>query len=210
MGIVQPKQTYGRLTVTAEAPKRKYLRYWYCVCSCGARAEVCQTNLRNGHTQSCGCWKRAKALGNKHAVIHGDSRSPEWISWSGMHDRCRFVARYKNRGIKVCKRWLRYENFLADMGRRPSLKHSLDRWPDNNGDYKPSNCRWATASQQQNHKSNTRKVLYEGKLYTPMEIQQLLGIPFATIKSRMNRGVVGEALFSLVHAQSHRPLNLVS
>lgn len=87
---------------------------------------------------------------------HGESRasskgaSPEWNAWQGMIDRCRDTKRrpyHGGKGIKVCSRWLSYDNFLSDMGRKPSPKHSLDR-VDNNRDYGPDNCRWATTSEQ--------------------------------------------------------------
>lgn len=96
----------------------------------------------------------------KRIWIEGEqpSRSPEYSAWKGMRRRCYnpASARYADwggRGIRVCDRWLHsFANFLADMGPRPSGDHSLDRWPDNDGDYEPGNCRWATRSQQQCNK----------------------------------------------------------
>lgn len=88
----------------------------------------------------------------KHFRTHGDTASPEFKAWVDMRQRCgnpfaREYPYYGARGIRVCERWSRYENFLADMGRRPSAKHSIDRI-NNDGNYEPSNCRWATKSEQ--------------------------------------------------------------
>jgi hypothetical protein len=86
--------------------------------------------------------------------IHGEARkTPEYAAWANMKAKCLEghpkQGIYYYRGIQVCKRWIRsFKNFLADMGRRPTNSHSLDRYPDRNGDYKPSNCRWATGKQQ--------------------------------------------------------------
>jgi hypothetical protein len=126
--------------------------YWVCRCSCGVQCSVCGQLLREGRKTSCGCkWKKEK---------HGDSESPEYYAWCYMKTRAlnpniRCAKNYSARGITVCDRWRdSYEAFLADMGRKPSPKHSLDRYPNNDGNYEPGNCRWATASEQA---KNTRK-----------------------------------------------------
>jgi len=85
-----------------------------------------------------------------------------------MHDRCtnenaHQYPNYGGRGIRVCERWQKFENFLDDMGHRPSSRHSIDRWPNVNGNYEPSNCRWATWTQQANNKRNTVMVTYNGE-----------------------------------------------
>jgi hypothetical protein len=100
---------------------------------------------------------------------HGMTDTPEFRAWTNMLARCtnktyKPYPRYGGRGIKVCDRWLNsFEDFFADMGERPSPQHSLDRWPDNNGNYEPENCRWATRSEQNSNRRNNRIVKYRGK-----------------------------------------------
>lgn len=154
-------QRFGRLIVESRAKNRRTSAAWNCVCDCGGRLVVLGTDLRNGHTQSCGCLRR-ETCGAVH-FKHGNSSgvngvSSTYHSWACMIQRCTNPTRmywkyYGGRGIRVCDRWLIFENFLADMGQRP--KHlSLDRInPD--GDYEPSNCRWATALQQRHNRSCT-------------------------------------------------------
>lgn len=147
-------ETYHKLTVLERAGNDKYGKsLWLCKCECGNTSTVLGTNLRrpNG-TTSCGC-----ATGGK---THGLSNLPEYHVYRGMIARCQDPKResykhYGARGIKVCKRWLEGpQNFLDDMGRRPSDIYSLDRI-DPNGDYEPSNCRWATTAQQTANKRPT-------------------------------------------------------
>jgi|SRR6267142_833044 len=133
---------------------------WLCLCDCGNVIPVIGQHLRGGGTKSCGCFR------HDFRVIHGHNRSrltsgksPEYNSWDHMVQRCMNRKNtawkyYGGRGIKVCKRWQKFDNFLADMGSRPSTKHSIDRFPNNNGNYEPGNCRWATRIQQMN---NTRR-----------------------------------------------------
>lgn len=138
-------ERFGSLVVIAE-PGGNTNRAVTVHCECGNEKDVLAVNLKMGRTKSCGCkW---------HAPKHGYAGTPEYMAWSAAINRCtnpknQSWKHYGGRGIRVCDRWLEsFENFLADMGLRPSGGYSLDRYPNNNGNYEPGNCRWATASQQ--------------------------------------------------------------
>lgn len=135
---------------------------WKCRCICGNYVIVRGSSIRSGNTQSCGCWRQKTAQQNgKLTKQHGLSGGPNkkaastYISWKCMWQRCTNPKHcryndYGGRGIKVCKRWKKFENFLEDMHTRPHGK-TLDRI-EVEGDYCPTNCRWATAKEQANNK----------------------------------------------------------
>lgn len=151
-------QRFGRLLVIGLTPSREIAsgeRRRLCVvrCECGNEAEARPSNLRSGNTTSCGCMHAEMSAAGQCNFKHGGSATREYRAWMRMKERCYNPKskRYEDwggRGITVCDRWLEgFENFLADMGPRPSPRHSLDR-KDNDGNYEPSNCRWATYSEQ--------------------------------------------------------------
>lgn len=158
-------QQYGMLKAIEVSGKTKRGdAKWLCRCNCGEYVEVVGYNLRNGHTRSCGCLRAE--ISEWVNVTHGqsstkDGRSPEYRTWTNMKSRCfnPRLKRYKDyggRGITVCPEWAdSFEQFYKDMGDRPSPRHSIDRI-DVNGNYEPDNCRWATLSQQNRNKRNSR------------------------------------------------------
>lgn len=142
---VQDDLRVGRLRVLWPSLSAKKPQRWVCKCDCGKRTELTTHVLLGGKTTSCGCEHRWKT--------HGRSDTVEYQTWRSMLKRCENPNHHKyplygGRGIRVCDRWHKFENFYADMGDRPSDKHSIDRYPDNDGDYELGNCRWATWSEQ--------------------------------------------------------------
>jgi hypothetical protein len=151
-------QRFSRLVVSKDLEENmKGHALWECTCDCGKKVNVLAINLRNMNTHSCGCYKSERVRST--VTKHGEAdKAPEYFNWLALKNRCKNKShinyhRYGGRGIKVCDRWIdSYENFVADMGRRPTNKHSVDRInPD--GDYTPENCRWATPTEQANNKS---------------------------------------------------------
>lgn len=186
----------GSLTVVGVAPRKggdSHAR-WMCLCDCGRRTEAAGNNLRRGSVKSCGCLKAA-------ATSHGEARrgrkSAEYQVWVSIQQRCtnpknKAYANYGGRGIRMCHRWANsYSCFLADVGKRPSHRHSLDRWPDLNGDYEPTNVRWATAKEQA---LNTRRVLIVSMLGRALPLSAAieaiqLPLRYGTMLARIKRGM---------------------
>lgn len=120
---------------------------------------------------------------------HGWSRTPEYQCWRGMKKRCgnHDDANYGGRGIRVCARWQTFENFMADMGPRPSAAHSIDRI-DNNGNYEPGNCRWATKLEQSQNTRVVRLITHNGRTLPVRAWARELGIDHKTVRERLARG----------------------
>lgn len=193
---------FGRLTVIGYEKRDKLNRVpRSCQCECGRRVVVLAGSLRSGLTRSCGCLA-LDVLAKRNAgrpKQYPNGCPPGRASWRTMIDRCenpdsKDFPRYGKRGIKVCDRWRKsFENFLADMGPKPSGM-TIDRI-DTNGNYEPGNCRWATPITQGNNRRDNVKIVHDGIALTSPQWARLAGIKPGTLDKRLRRGIpIAEAL----------------
>jgi len=192
--IVPPRILYrdltglknNRWTVIEHAGKSASgANMWLCKCECGTLKKVSGTNVSTGKSKSCGCYK--SEVTSKLFFKHGLNKTPEYIIWCGMRSRCNDADNklYGGRGIAVCARWDDFLLFFSDIGKRPSSKHSIER-RDNDGDYTPDNCYWATQKEQQRNKSSNHMISAFGVSMTMVEWSEFLAINYFTLRSRIN------------------------
>lgn len=186
-------QRFGRLVVKSASTKRTANRgmVWNCICDCGQEKEVPALALKNGSIVSCGCY--AKEINRNRKLVHGHEgsgkKSPTYVSWEKMMSRCYKVTDccypfYGGRGIEVTQSWHTFAKFLEDMGERPSREYTIDRI-NGNGNYEPSNCRWATKKEQGNNTSRNIRFSYNGQGRTIAELAEISGIKYDTLYRRL-------------------------
>jgi hypothetical protein len=186
-------KTFERLTVVglSHLDKNKS-SYWLCKCVCGKDKVINKSSLIQGKSKSCGCLNQTHGEGG---FIQGSNlRNPtkEYSLWISIKGRCfnpkmKFFHRYGGRGITMCDRWKNsYEDFLEDVGRAPSSKHSLDRI-NVDGNYEPSNCKWATQKEQMNNTCRNRFIEWNGKKQTVIQWCEELNLNENKIRSRIKR-----------------------
>lgn len=186
-------QRFGRLVVgisESRMGKTQRKTYYFCKCDCGNELWTASQNLRNGRTQSCGCLGREKS--REKSFKHGMSHTSIHNSWMSMIQRCtdkncKAYPGYGGRGIKVCERWLTFNNFLEDMGLPPQKGLTLDRI-DNDKGYEPGNVRWATRREQANNRRSSRIIEYGGERKTVAEWERFLGCRRAALNDRLLKG----------------------
>lgn len=201
-------QRFGRLVVLRRDlnPPRKETS-WFVMCDCGQEKSVQASNLNNGHVKSCGCLRVESRTTHGCA---GSRRTPEYHTWSTMIQRCTNPSNvkwsyYGARGITVCDRWRKFENFFADVGRKPSPAHELDRI-DNDGNYEPSNVRWVTEHVQSRNKRSNVFITFGGESLCLADWAHRLGIGAATLKTRLAWGWGVERAFTQsVQPRRQRP-----
>lgn len=183
---------FGRLTVVSQCGTTPELRYTYkCKCDCGESKDVYSFNLIHGKIQSCGCFYRESNSTHGYASLY-KGKTPEYVCWIAMKQRCSDVnfkgyKHYGGRAITVCDRWLEsFENFLHDMGVKPGIGYSIER--DNvNGNYEPSNCRWATTAEQGSNRRNNVIHIYKNKEYIQERLAEKLKISSGTLCTRLKK-----------------------
>lgn len=187
-------RVFNRWTVMEYVGVLGKSRIWRCKCQCGKVKLVASRDLSKGRSKSCGCFAlEERSKNGKRARTHGMTSTPEYSTWSSMITRCKNKNSaawkdYGGRGITVCERWKSFDNFIDDMGSRPSDKHTLDRI-DNDLGYSPENVRWATREEQSNNRRNTRRVVLNGEAVPLRRAARALGVNVNTASARFNRGV---------------------
>jgi len=197
--IILNGQRFGHLLVIKYSySNSEYLPYWECLCDCGKISFCSSSTLKNGNSKSCGCLSTEMKI--KRVTTHGCTANGqttlEYSSWKQMKNRCNnpnatCYDNYGGRGIRVCERWSGkdgFSNFFFDMGKRPTKNHTIDRFPNKDGDYEPGNCRWATRKEQS---SNIRKnvwIEYKGERKIISEWSRVLGCAIESIKFHIKKG----------------------
>lgn len=195
--IFQSGQVFGYLTAISiewKPLKRSGSHpFWKCKCRCGNETLVSAYKLASGHTKSCGCYNLEVlvARSKTHGQFVGKKMTPAYCSWSCMIQRAtnpnlKGFKNYAGRGITVCARWLKFENFFADMGKRPTGT-MLDRI-DTNGNYEPGNCRWATRIESANNTRTNRWITFNGKTQTLAQWSREVGLKRLTLFTRLKLG----------------------
>jgi hypothetical protein len=190
---------FGRLTVVEFSHVKNQATFFLCRCDCGREKTIRGAYLSEGDTKSCGCLQKeaARKMGLSTKKPHRDTMAHR--CWSGMKQRCfnknsKLYIGYGGRGITVCKRWLKFDNFFADMGERPPGMQIERR--DNNGNYCPENCYWATRKQQQRNRRPTLYVQFRGKREPLSKLCEEAGVKYQTAYFRLRNGLTIEEVLA--------------
>lgn len=187
-------KVFGRLTVLSENGRLHNRPAWLCRCECGTEIVTRSNSLTSGYTKSCGCFNKDR-LKEAHTT-HGMTGTSTRNSWKKMLDRCnnsrnKQYADYGGRGIAVCDRWLKFENFLEDMGEKPMPEHQIDR-KDNNLGYYKGNCHWATRTVNMRNSRISRWWFCDGVRYESLpHAAKMIGISQGAIQKRIKTNKPG-------------------
>lgn len=208
-------KTFNRLTVISYAGRDAFKKAeWLCKCQCGNEKVIAGSCIKSGHTSSCGCaqLEAIRKVSRTHGCNGKSGKTREYNTWSCMIQRCvnpkyTDYHNYGGRGIKVCKRWrFSFENFLKDMGPRPEGM-SIDR-KDNNKDYSPDNCKWATRTEQNNNRRDCRIIEYQGKRQTIAKWSRDVGLEEKCLRNRLNN--YGWSVERALTTPSQRPKKTIA
>lgn len=187
-------QTFGKLTAIKRVENNNLGKVQYlCLCECGNKKIVTKQNLTNGICKSCGCIKKEQDKINLKFPKHNMCSTRLYNIWKGMRWRCRSKKNkrrkfYLDKSIEVCKEWqedfLNFYNWAMNNGYKDTL--TIDRI-NNDGNYEPDNCRWATYTEQNNNQSTSKKYIYKNKIYTIKELSEMTGIKLPTLYQRLEQ-----------------------
>lgn len=195
------KVKYNRLTFLRNAPRdRQHRMRWVCLCDCGNETTTDAYAVKSGSAKSCGCLRH---IGRPTRTTHGKSGTRIYSAWRSMRDRCLCPTHhafkdYGERGITVCARWEKFENFAEDMGDIPSKDHTLER-SNNSLGYQPGNCRWATRKEQQRNTRFNRILTVGGISKCVSAWAEEKGIHFNVIHDRLRLGWTHEDAVTIPH-----------
>lgn len=194
--------TFGMLKVTSHTRRKNRRTYVSVLCCCGNEVEMRSDHVRK--KKHCGCLSADLRIWSKRT--HGMSNTPEYYVWAQMWSRCtnekhESYPNYGGRGIYVCNRWESFENFMKDMGRRPSDCEDIDR-KDNNREYSAGNCRWTTKVVNCRNTRKNINLTLNGKTQPVSAWAEEVGLPYAALADRVRRGWSDEDAIRV-------PLNLV-
>lgn len=182
-------------------------------CHCGKDFISIIQHIKSGHTQSCGCRHSTAQIKHGCAIKkNGKVQKAEYYIWVTMRARCNNYRRqdfyrYGGRGISVCERWTKFAFFLSDMGDRPSNEHSIER-VDNNGNYEPSNCKWATRKEQAKNRRSTVYITHNGETHNLTEWTEILGLKRGTIDARHRKRYSTDEMLSPISFKTNKKLTL--
>lgn len=184
-------ERFGKLVVIGESLQDS--KYFRLACDCGTRFIAAKGSVRSGNTKSCGCARISTLRAQK--TTHGLTLHPLYRTWADMRKRVlnknsKSYANYGGRGITICSRWDDFSKFVEDMGVRPE-RHTLDRI-DNNGDYSPSNCRWAAPATQVENRRVSLRYMYNNVAYTLRELSKIsetFGVNYSNLRCRISKGI---------------------
>jgi hypothetical protein len=189
---------WNRLECLGFAYRKGKAYFWWFRCDCGTVKIIDSKPVKQGKVKSCGCLHRERGatIARMHLQTHGhaleNKPSRVYTIWATMKQRCEnpLASKYQNyggRGILVCPSWSKnFERFLLDMGEPPSDQHQIERI-DNNDDYYPENCRWATRKEQARNRRDNHLLTFQGKTATMVEWAEITGLRYDNIKNRINR-----------------------
>jgi len=190
---------FNWLVVLERSKNKGIATYWKCQCDCGKIKDIASSSLIRGISGSCGCYFLEGHNGATHGHARNNKITSEYASWKSMKQRCLETRNisykwYGARGITICDRWVKdFDDFMQDMGKKPSKKHSLERINNDEG-YYPTNCKWVLPKEQSRNRRNTLKAKINGTEKPLVEWAEITGIPYPTLVWRFKKGLKEEEI----------------